>query len=639
MPLWEPERTKYGEVEIGDVGYLHNGGFYRLFNATFLASNPINHTLVHERPNAIPAIALHNKSLRVTEVNAQATSQVAGAGLSFQHTGSQGAILALEDAATRKELHSSRRMTNYMHQNYDDWHHFATEELGLELKPGDIIFVRGWVKTTGWAVASFMHSGRSCSLTFNTNPSLPGTASLNVSVSSDTSVSQQCRKGPTGSLSAGSTPIITNADSSSHPLYSQNRKADQCVFVHYYKLKRRLWWPLVVEDAADPRDLEEHEDYDFETCVVSESMSNDDDGFEVEGVSVQPEVREHFIAANDIMSLSFFSFNADVAIAHDGIVPELCRKFASPLDAGTSQSPKERPISDNPLPNSGTSSTSMALTHTGQVTVCDISHDGKYIATGCENTFVRLWDLATGVCHIMQTHKKAVWQVLFHPAFPQLLSVSSDGSVMLSPDGRLAAVALVNFSIGLWNTQTGKWVNTLSGHSAVVLYMTFSDSIELIGHEEAVMCAAFSCDASRVVTGSDDGTTRLWSTGGGGRTHHISVALTPDEQRVISVGDDARISITGVWGEEDLRLVDEDVLTAVAVSPDGSLICSGCRSHVIKIWSMETGEMLHQLQGHRETINKIQFFPTGDRLRSISDDRTARVWSFNAEEWANPNVL
>lgn len=33
-PLWHPEPTKHGEVEIGDIGYIREGGFYRLFNAT-----------------------------------------------------------------------------------------------------------------------------------------------------------------------------------------------------------------------------------------------------------------------------------------------------------------------------------------------------------------------------------------------------------------------------------------------------------------------------------------------------------------------------------------------------------------------------------------------------------------------------
>ena len=42
LPLWEPEPSELGEVQIGDVGFIDNGGFCRLFNATRPADDPIN---------------------------------------------------------------------------------------------------------------------------------------------------------------------------------------------------------------------------------------------------------------------------------------------------------------------------------------------------------------------------------------------------------------------------------------------------------------------------------------------------------------------------------------------------------------------------------------------------------------------
>ena len=41
-PLWYPEPTKSGDVEIGDVGYIDDGHFYRLFNACRARSHPLN---------------------------------------------------------------------------------------------------------------------------------------------------------------------------------------------------------------------------------------------------------------------------------------------------------------------------------------------------------------------------------------------------------------------------------------------------------------------------------------------------------------------------------------------------------------------------------------------------------------------
>lgn len=52
LPLWYPEPTQYSgvpcEVEIGDVGYVSEGCFKRLFNVMRPKSDPLN---VHGVPN------------------------------------------------------------------------------------------------------------------------------------------------------------------------------------------------------------------------------------------------------------------------------------------------------------------------------------------------------------------------------------------------------------------------------------------------------------------------------------------------------------------------------------------------------------------------------------------------------------
>ena len=42
IPMWYPEPSGSGEVEIGDIGFLHNGGFHRLFNVTVGRDHPFN---------------------------------------------------------------------------------------------------------------------------------------------------------------------------------------------------------------------------------------------------------------------------------------------------------------------------------------------------------------------------------------------------------------------------------------------------------------------------------------------------------------------------------------------------------------------------------------------------------------------
>lgn len=42
LPLWHPEPGRNEQVEIGDVGFLHDGQFIRLFNVTRPTHDPLN---------------------------------------------------------------------------------------------------------------------------------------------------------------------------------------------------------------------------------------------------------------------------------------------------------------------------------------------------------------------------------------------------------------------------------------------------------------------------------------------------------------------------------------------------------------------------------------------------------------------
>ena len=71
FPLWSPSPTETGKVHIGDVGRVKNGAFYRLFNVTHSADDPLNaqygvpdgfevlvydKRLKHKRYNYAPAV-------------------------------------------------------------------------------------------------------------------------------------------------------------------------------------------------------------------------------------------------------------------------------------------------------------------------------------------------------------------------------------------------------------------------------------------------------------------------------------------------------------------------------------------------------------------------------------------------------
>ena len=61
VPLWFPEPTEAGEIQIGDVGFLEDGCFHRLFNITVPEEHPWNRLGVPDgfRPINIPPHLQH----------------------------------------------------------------------------------------------------------------------------------------------------------------------------------------------------------------------------------------------------------------------------------------------------------------------------------------------------------------------------------------------------------------------------------------------------------------------------------------------------------------------------------------------------------------------------------------------------
>jgi WD40 repeat protein/serine/threonine protein kinase len=68
---------------------------------------------------------------------------------------------------------------------------------------------------------------------------------------------------------------------------------------------------------------------------------------------------------------------------------------------------------------------------------------------------------------------------------------------------------------------------------------------------------------------------------------------------------------------------------AVAMSPDGRWAATGSddmEGGVLRIWNVETGELVRALDGHSDAVVSVAFSGDGKRLLSASFDRTAKLW-------------
>src|SRR6266516_1583884 len=68
-----------------------------------------------------------------------------------------------------------------------------------------------------------------------------------------------------------------------------------------------------------------------------------------------------------------------------------------------------------------------------------------------------------------------------------------------------------------------------------------------------------------------------------------------------------------------------EAVSSIAISPDGQTLVSGSWDKTIKVWHLQTGQLLHTLMGHSDYVNSVAISPDGQTLVSGSWYRTIKI--------------
>src|SRR5262249_35167480 len=245
-----------------------------------------------------------------------------------------------------------------------------------------------------------------------------------------------------------------------------------------------------------------------------------------------------------------------------------------------------------------------------EVVAVAFSADGRFLAVGCPNGGVQVWD-------------PALAQVQHD--FDQ--RAGEGGASGSAPDGwRLAAGSSRQprkGSVKIWDTVTGGSRGEFPEQA-------------LPGKCTAL---AFSPDGRLLAAGAEEGTVKVWDAGSGKELGALvdrsspsckvlSLAFSPDGRLLAAGGEDHAIRL---WEPATNELRDpfrghDGAVRAVAFARDSRTLASGSNDDTVRLWDVADGRLDTPRGRHGERVNSVAFSPDGRWLATGSSDQTAMLW-------------
>ncbi|HVO41553.1 MAG TPA: protein kinase, partial [Aggregatilineales bacterium] len=230
--------------------------------------------------------------------------------------------------------------------------------------------------------------------------------------------------------------------------------------------------------------------------------------------------------------------------------------------------------------------------HPDAVTACGFGAGGAVALSGCADGDVRLWSLPDGrLLRTIGNHRGAVRAIL-----------SLDEMVITGADDHVVRV---------WSRRDGTLIRALSGHNG------------------AISGLAIDTKKGWLVSGSEDGSARVWAMSGGKLLSRFDAGAPvggvgiAGEQIIVGAG-----SKVAAWTARVLDIIHEShagEVTCCALGPTGLL--TGSLDRELRWWDVSDGRLRHVLRGHTGGVTACAIRADERMALSAASDGTLRLWN------------
>jgi len=239
------------------------------------------------------------------------------------------------------------------------------------------------------------------------------------------------------------------------------------------------------------------------------------------------------------------------------------------------------------------------------------SPDGRLLASGSLNGWVKVWDTRTGRLQFnRQVQKKFTRSLAF------------------SRDGRLLATGGEDEWVKVWNVENGEMVHQLRTGPRTTMLLALE----------------FSPDGRFLAIADPDRHVRLWDLDGGGEVHLSDdvlvtwgLAFTPNGRHLITVSTGGVVKVLEVSDGRAVATFRADIRAVgcrAAFTRDCRLLALGCEDGTVKVLSTEPLEEVRTLEAHMGEIAGLAFGAGDERLATAGDDVAVKVWDLRTGQQA-----
>uniref|UniRef100_A0A7N6A0N6 Bromo domain-containing protein n=1 Tax=Anabas testudineus TaxID=64144 RepID=A0A7N6A0N6_ANATE len=272
--------------------------------------------------------------------------------------------------------------------------------------------------------------------------------------------------------------------------------------------------------------------------------------------------------------------------------------------------------------------------HSAEITDLAVNYENTLIAAGSCDKTIRVWCLRTcAPVAVLQGHTGSITSLQFSPfakgSKRYILSTGTDATVCFwqwdvnninfsdrphkfteRPRPGVQTVCS-SFSPG------GMFLATGSTDDVIRIYYLGSGSpektSELHEHTDKVDSIQFSHSSERFVSGSCDGTARIW------KLHQRQ------QWRCILLNMSATLPGAEPTSEEESYFKPK--VTMVAWDRHDNTVITAVNNHLLKVWNSYTGQLLHILKGHEDEVFVLEPHPFDPRIiLSAGHDGNVFIW-------------